>query len=288
MIFFSPAPIVADTDWTSPHPEPWAPHSTPSGPADIMPQPTTDALPTFSAARLARLAELEHWHYWFLARVELVRRAIQRHLGNREAIILDIGCGTGSFLSALTDDGHRVIGVDYRREGLLQMRPNLPTALLSQADAMHLPLASDTLELVLLLDVLEHVRDDQAIAEARRVLRTGGSAIVTVPALAWLWSYRDEAAGHLRRYSRKRLSDLATDANLEIREIRHFHFLLLPVLAISRLLGRRGPWWRDLEERRIPLLSNLMALVSRVEVGLSEFVSWPVGSSILAVFSKPR
>ena len=272
----------------TPQQEPWAPRSKPSGPALFMPLPTTDAPPTFSAARLARLAELERWHYWFLARAELVRRAIQRHSGNQRAIILDVGCGTGSFLSALTGDGYRVIGVDYRREGLLQMRPDLPMTLLSQADAIQLPLASDTLELVLLLDVLEHVRDDHAIAEARRVLRPGGSAIVTVPALAWLWSYRDEAAGHLRRYSRKRLSDLATSANLEIREIRHFHFLPLPALAISRLLGRRGPWWRDLEERRIPLLSDLLALVSRVEVGLSEFVSWPAGSSILAVFSKPR
>lgn len=251
------------------------------------PIPNPDKTPSFSAARLRRLAELEDWHFWFTARRSLIHRLIRRHLRQGPAVVLDVGCGTGSMLTALAGDGHRVIGVDYRREGLRGIRSNLPSALLAQADAIRLPVRPDSVGLLLLLDVLEHVPDDQALGEVRRVLRPGGKAIIAVPARAGLWSYRDDDAGHLRRYSSQQLLALAGAAQLEVCEVRYFLFFLLPILALARMLGRRGPGWRDFEERRIPVLSELFGLVSRLEVRLGEVVSWPTGSSILAVVARP-
>lgn len=248
--------------------------------------PEPDAPPGFSAARLARLAELEDWHFWFLARRDLIRRLIRRHLHRQAAFILDVGCGTGSILAELSRDGHRVMGVDSRREGLRRIGPTLPSALLAQADATLLPLRPGSADLVLLLDVLEHVPDHLALEEVRRVLRPGGKAIIAVPAFTKLWSYRDVGAGHRRRYSREQVLALARGAGLEVCEVRHFQFLLLPILALSRWLGRKGPWWRDLEERRIPLVSKLLVLISRLEVRLGALVSWPAGSSILAVLAE--
>jgi len=247
-----------------------------------------DAPPGFSAARLARLAELEDWHFWFVARKDLIRRLIRRHLHQQPAFILDVGCGTGSMLAELSRDGHRVMGVDFRREGLGRMGPALPSSLLAQADATHLPLRRGSADLVLLLDVLEHVPDDLALEEVRRVLRPGGKAIIAVPAFTGLWSYRDVGAGHRRRYSREQVLGLARGAGFAVCEVQHFQFLLLPILALTRWLGRGGPWWRDLEERRLPVLSQLLVLISRLEVRLGAFVTWPAGSSILAVLAKSR
>jgi SAM-dependent methyltransferase len=237
---------------------------------------------------LERLAELEEWHFWFLARKDLVRRLIERHLHQQRGFVVDVGCGTGSMLAELSRDGRQVMGVDSLREGLRRLQPGLPSALLAQADATHLPLPAGSAELVLLLDVLEHVPDHRALEEVRRVLRPGGKVIIAVPAFAGLWSYRDEAAGHYRRYSREQLFALARGAGLEVCEVQHFQFLLLPILALTRWLGRRGPWWRDFEERRIPLLSDFLVLISRLEVRLGAFVSWPAGSSILAVLAQSR
>jgi SAM-dependent methyltransferase len=141
---------------------------------------------------------------------------------------------------------------------------------------------------VLLLDVLEHVPDKRALEEVRRVLQPGGKVLISVPAFDWLWSYRDVDAGHRRRYSRGQLLDLAREAGFEVCETHQFQFLLLPILAFTRWLGRRGPWWRDFEERRLPVVSDLLVLISRLEVRLGAFVRWPVGSSILAVLADPR
>src|SRR4029079_14886838 len=61
--------------------------------------------------------------------------------------------------------------------------------------------AEEPYDLILLLDVLEHIADDvAALAAARRALRPGGHLLVTVPALPWLWSRHDEANHHHRRY----------------------------------------------------------------------------------------
>ena len=64
-----------------------------------------------------------------------------------------------------------------------------------------MPFSDDSFDLVLALDVIEHVADDlQALKELFRTLRGGGSLLVTVPALRILWSAHDVANGHYRRY----------------------------------------------------------------------------------------
>jgi hypothetical protein len=69
-----------------------------------------------------------------------------------------------------------------------------------------------------------------------------------VPAMPWLWSYRDEDAGHLRRYTRRRLNRLLVGAQLRVREMRYYQCLLFPLVAVTRLFGRKRPGLRDFEE----------------------------------------
>jgi hypothetical protein len=58
------------------------------------------------------------------------------------------------------------------------------------------------------------------------------------------------------------------------------------LVAVSRLLGRRGPALRDLEDRPHALLNALLRRISGVELALGERVSWPAGSSLAAVCRK--
>ena len=241
--------------------------------------------PGFSAARLARLAEIERWHFWFAGRRALVHRLLRKYLSAPKTV-LDIGCGTGCMLDELAQQGYRMAGLDLRPEGLHATHRRLPQIILFQAQAGCLPLAENSFDGVILLDVMEHADDVSILREAGNILKPGGIAVLTVPALPWLWSYRDRAAGHLRRYTRKDLRRLLLNSGFEIQEIHYYQCLLLPVVVLTRLLGRHDPALRDMEEQPLPLLNTLLLWINRFEVSLGRVVPWPWGSTLVAVCKK--
>lgn len=237
-------------------------------------------------ARLRRLAELEPSHFWFVGRRVLVQRLLARYLDGRTEDVIEIGCGTGLMLEALSRQGHRVVGLDLWAAQLCAAR-RLPSHTV-QADGAALPLRERSFGVVLLLDVLEHVDDRIVLREAHRVLRPGGIVLATVPALPWLWSHRDQAAGHLRRYTRRQFRRVLTGAGLSVLDMRYYQCLLFPAVAAARLLGRRGPRASDLEERPFPLLNRALMWINTAEARLSDVVPWPWGSSLAAICLKPR
>jgi SAM-dependent methyltransferase len=92
-------------------------------------------------------------------------------------VVGDIGCGNGRYVAALRAAGARVIGVDLS-VGMLVSVPSPRSALIA-ADAQSLPLADASLDAVLMMHMLYHVPDqERAVAEAARVLRRGGHALV--------------------------------------------------------------------------------------------------------------
>ena len=128
----------------------------------------------FGPDRLARIEAMGQWHFWFAGR----RARLDRLLGEllrTPRTILDVGCGTGLMLELL-DRRHRLVGTDLLLEGLSLAATRNPDALLVRADATDLPFQENAFDLILLLDVLEHLDDTLALREARRVLRPGGLA----------------------------------------------------------------------------------------------------------------
>lgn len=239
----------------------------------------------FSSERLSRLSQLERWHFWFVGRRALIDRLLNRYM-DKSQLILDLGCGTGLTLEILVRQGCRAVGLDLRPEGLSSTRQALPHSWLVQGEATHLPFEENIFGAVLLLDVLEHVDDQALLGEVHRVLRPGGLAVITAPALPWLWSYRDDAAGHLRRYTHQQLFHLLTHAQFQVQEMRYYQCLLLPLMVITRLLGRRSPQLRDWEEQPRAIFNMIMTWINRVEARLSDVVSWPWGSSLVGICRK--
>ena len=232
---------------------------------------------------MARLAEIERNHFWFEGRRLLVCASVRRYLPQDASLVVDIGCGTGQTLAQLRAHGLLALGLDRRSEGLALLKHEQ----VAQASALHLPLPAEAATGVLMLDVLEHVDDEVALKEVHRVLRPNGVLIATVPAVPWLWSYRDEGAGHIRRYTASVLRTRLADAGLTIIDLLHYQFFLFPLVVVSRWIGRSLPRLRDIEDSRLPLLNSFFAAINRQEArGSIRGVRWPWGSSIVAIARK--
>jgi SAM-dependent methyltransferase len=236
-----------------------------------------------SRDRLLRIAQLEEWHFWFVVRRDLVLRLLTRWHPDRRNTILDVGCATGVVAGDLARLGYRVVGIDARTEGFSPKLTRRHAAMLVRGDATVLPFGEHRFDAVLLLDVMEHTDDVMLLSEVRRVLRPGGSLLVMAPAIAWLWSYRDEAAGHLRRYDYTYLRNLLRGSGFRVCRIRYFNSLMMPAALVTRLFGRQTPRLRDAEERPGYLVNRFLTFVLRAEVRLAEWVALPWGTSLVAV-----
>lgn len=184
----------------------------------------------------AEISAVEDRHWWFTARREIIQSLVSE-IAPDGAAVLDIGCGTGFMLEALVPR-YDAWGLEPDAQVRDRVRPSV-------RDRVH-PGDTDDLgalggrrfDVVLLLDVLEHVGDDLgALTSAQTAIATGGKMIVTVPADPTLWSDHDERNGHFRRYAESSLRELLGNAGLEPTLLTYFNSRLYPVAQLHRRLA---------------------------------------------------
>lgn len=152
--------------------------------------------------------------------------------------MLEVGCGTGANLAMLKQFGKLdAVELDDAARAIASARGDV--AVRPGALPAELPAECGDYDMIVLLDVLEHIEaDEAALTELRRRLRPGGKLVITVPAYPWLWSRHDETHHHHRRYTAALLGDRLVAAGFRIDTMSYFNTLLFPLIAGVRLLHR--------------------------------------------------
>ena len=237
-------------------------------------------------AEYEKMYEFEEKYWWWIGKREIIKSILNR-LNSNFSNILDTGCGTGINLDYLKGYGD-VIGLDFSKDALdfSKMRKNKN---LIQANAENLPFKDDIFNLIIALDLIEHLNDNNAVEEFHRVLKPNGYLIVTVPAFNFLWSKHDEALYHKRRYNKGQLRSILKSNEFIIEKISYWNFFLfLPIVAMR--LIKRSTECEEIETdvKELPNIINgfLTSILKFEDYIISHGVNLPVGVSIVCVCKK--
>jgi SAM-dependent methyltransferase len=179
----------------------------------------------------------EDRHWWYRGRRRIVEDEIAKLGIGSDAKVLDAGCGSGRLLDELVVYGD-VSGLDIEPGNVAEARARGHVDV-HEGVVEDLPWPDETFDLVTCLDVVEHTKDDRVtLRELRRVTRSGGHALITVPAYQTLWSNHDIRNRHYRRYNRRTLGRAASEAGWDIERMTFFNSLLLPPASAVRLFHR--------------------------------------------------
>jgi len=253
------------------------------------------AADSFDASTFDFLFQMEQKHFWHVGRREIILDVIERNVPKLQNIrMLEIGCGNGSVLAFLKQNGIDIEGGDIFFEGLRFCRQRVDSVPLYQLDVLALPFSRE-FDMIGLFDVLEHIENDKkALAEIKRALKGGGNLILTVPAHKFLWSRHDEASHHRRRYGRMELIVKLECCGFTVNKVTYYMFFLFPVLAIMRLLSKifrnkkheKQGIQTSLELKKIPVINSVFLAFLRLEKYLIRYLNIPSGASLLVIATR--
>ncbi|MBV4459801.1 class I SAM-dependent methyltransferase [Pseudomonas sp. COR58] len=219
----------------------------------------------------------EHWYYCTKA------AAIRRMLGDAPVRrILDVGAGSGFFsrhlLACTAACEAWCVDTGYPADcsGESAGKPVHYRRALGPVDA----------DLVLLMDVLEHVDDDLGLLRACiDQVPSGSRFLMTVPAFAFMWSGHDDFLGHKRRYTLGRCEALAAAAGLQVERGAYGFGAVFPFALASRLLAARSVPRSQLK-RHSAFVNALLKAMCRLELPLMG-INRLAGLSVFVLARKP-
>lgn len=229
-----------------------------------------------------RVAAIEELHWWYVARRAIASHMIEGLSLPPGAEILEVGCGTGGNLGMLAHHG-RVYAMEANERARAFAAARGHAEVRSGRLPEDIPFADKSFDLIVLLDVLEHVdADTAALNVLRGRLKHDGWLLLTVPAYPFLWSRLDEFSHHKRRYLMSDLQTVARRAGYAVRYVSYFNFWMFPSIGFVRLVQRfTGGALGD--ELVIPprLINQLLTSVFASERHLIGRISLPFGLSLI-------
>lgn len=239
-----------------------------------------------------KMYELEDSYWWYVGRRAVIRSVIKHYCVINGGIIVDVGCGTGTNLGLLGEFSKTVIGLDTAPQAIAYCaaRGFRNTKLIDNSS--QLPFQDGSVELVTLLDVLEHVENEsKTLSEVWRILNRGGTLLLTLPAYQFLWSEHDIALHHFRRYTASRIRELLEKNGFSIVKCSYVIVSQFPIILAYRIvkgiLNIFIPATPKTSHVRLPFfLNNFFIFLLQIESKLIHRINFPFGTSIIVVAKK--
>ena len=219
-----------------------------------------------------------HWYY--RSKAAALRRAVGSFAPKR---LLDVGAGSGFFSRHLLErtqaESALCVDIGYAadRDDRVAGKPVLYRRDTGPTDC----------DLVLMMDVLEHVDDDRGLVRHYADKVPGGAhSLVTVPAFEFLWSGHDVFLEHKRRYTLPEIETAMRDAGLEIVRGSYYFGLVFPLAAAVRLADRNTTEPRSSLKKQGALTNALLTAICAAELPLFS-VNRLAGLSCFVLARKP-
>ena len=222
---------------------------------------------------------LYNQHWWWRAREHAVLSEISQLNLKPKSEILDFGCGNALFFPKLSQFGS-VVGIETDASLLTETpyRSQIYTSPIESQEYANL-----RFDLIVSLDVLEHIENDRAALLAlSRLLKPRGVILLTAPSSMKLWDEHDEQNLHFRRYTEQSFLKIVPN-NLEVLKIRSFnHWTYIPKRLVSLINKNRK---KKFNQATIPpeWLNRGLINISKIDYHIGSLIQIPFGSSILMI-----
>jgi 2-polyprenyl-3-methyl-5-hydroxy-6-metoxy-1,4-benzoquinol methylase len=172
------------------------------------------------AHSLRILATIYNYNHWIFG---MIRDFLK-------GTVLEVGAGIGNITQFMLNAETLVClepDEGYRRymEKRFANHLNVRTVSSRMEECPNSEVAAGSFDSVVCLNVLEHIKDDVgALMNCKGCLKPGGTIVVLVPAIPFIYGEMDRAMGHFRRYTKRSLKRAFVNAGLQpVHEIGRAH-----------------------------------------------------------------
>lgn len=166
---------------------------------------------------------------------------IKKIMSAKQSIIMEIGCSSGFLIQELvtTFPQATIIGVDVVKIPLYQLAKKIPGIPFIRFDLLQCPLPNKVIDIIVMLNVLEHIENDMcALTKVFNLLKPGGCLIIEVPAGPYLYDSYDAELCHFMRYSSLSLEKKLIKVGFELCRKSHIGFIVFPGFAAVKVLNK--------------------------------------------------
>ena len=175
-----------------------------------------------------------------IASRDLCIEFLEKYETSSQKIVLEIGCSSGNLIKKIIElKKYNYIGSDAIKKNIKKLSNLYTTTPFVIFDLLKNPFKKATCNALIMLNVLEHIKDDlSALNEANNLLIKGGILIIEVPSGKFLYDNYDKELMHFRRYNMSDIIAKIENAGFKIEKKTHTGFFIFPLFILVKFFNK--------------------------------------------------